>query len=667
LTIALISAALGALLGVLTLPKWRRTCIPLGYSDTVLQSLVMKDPSSYRGSMAVPYAAAVPSLAVWVWLLPYRWLGIDPVRVEAFRYVLQSALAAAGAGLLAFLLSPHWTAAMMAVLLLLGSHFAEVGWWLRPRFGFLARHAGLAVALGILLIGMQVQAAGRWPWLGAGLLCSYHPIHGVLVTGMLLLLRWTGAAPVGPPGIVAAAWFAIGIAPLFVYGAWQRRRAHAVLSALPAPDWTRWWAVLRSRTPNVFARAGLNTHADGQRWRMFFSPPALVLAVSLLAIATVRQTLHAPMANGDPGGAASASALRALRAMQIVALVGGAGFLSQLVAVDWMRLKALVPVAAARATVYMTFFSIAAWVWLARHAVECGQLVGLIVVLLALIALTRPGWRDNSWLAFFAFLPLLSWVPLPSALGTLVALLPTLVAAVALATFVARRLAAPEASELAQYGARLLAGLRFEPRDEWPLGVLGVAALLAWGWGSGLHHPPPLPLDGNLLLLPVLALLALLYLRRYWTENAALASDWEEVQTWVRQNTPAGSVFATPPELTGFEIFSRRPKLLDGMDVQFCVYLPALEHEVSRRCQALGVNIADLDRDRAELMPALRDAYAVLDRPRLADLQKQFGVQFAVINIGSRLPQRWDPAQYLFRNRRFAVVSASPVIQKGAP
>ncbi|MFC1937210.1 DUF6798 domain-containing protein [Chloroflexota bacterium] len=56
----------------------------------------------------------------------------------------------------------------------------------------------------------------------------------------------------------------------------------------------------------------------------------------------------------------------------------------------------------------------------------------------------------------------------------------------------------------------------------------------------------------------------------YFTPSRA--DPWMDIQLWARANTKPSSLFITPPELSGFRIFSERNQLGDNKDGALCSF-----------------------------------------------------------------------------------------------
>jgi hypothetical protein len=68
------------------------------------------------------------------------------------------------------------------------------------------------------------------------------------------------------------------------------------------------------------------------------------------------------------------------------------------------------------------------------------------------------------------------------------------------------------------------------------------------------------------------------------------AEPWVDVQLWARENTSPTAVFITPPEKTGFRVFSERPVVGEWKDGTQQYFNDAYSFEWWERMQALGMN-----------------------------------------------------------------------------
>lgn len=651
-------ALCGLIFAVITLPKWRRLIV-FGFSDIVVQTLVRKEPELFKRSLTLPFTRALPAWADLLWYLPSKLFDLDPVRLEGFRYVLICMLAALPAGYLADQLMPNRYLGLLAIPMLLGSFFAGIGWWLRPRFCCYAAHGLLALAIGGSIIAKALGgAAGALPWLAAGLLTSYHPIHGLIVSGTLGLFQVMGLSQ--QPGILRtasiAAWM-LGLSPLILLNISQRYRRDKGPPSQEI-DYDLWWRLLASRTRNVFALAGLDERTGGGGLRTLTSPPALLIAVGLIAIyGVIALNGGGPIAFITPTSSLDHTS-RVILGGQLVWLVGLSGFLAQLVFVDLLRLRSCVPLALSRGTTYFTFFLVSYWAFLANNALQGGGFLGATAALLCVASLTRPPLRDHSWLVFLSFVPLLAWTPDPlsvsfAANASLVGLgLLVLVPAVGLRL---RDKGVYVPVSYPQALRRKCLGLfRLDSQDHVSIFLLALAgglALLAQripgAIGSGI--------DLRLPIWIFVLLISIRLLLRHQERVEPIAQSWEDVQKWAKEHTAPGAFFATPPDIPGFETFSHRPKMLDILEIQYCVYAPFLTDQVATRCAAFGVDVGDTPKN--ELISRLGASYRAMTEDDLYCLHRKFGVQYVVLERRALQSNSWKSANVVHQNEHFVVVT----------
>ncbi|HEY7411211.1 MAG TPA: DUF6798 domain-containing protein [Vicinamibacteria bacterium] len=209
----------------------------------------------------------------------------------------------------------------------------------------------------------------------------------------------------------------------------------------------------------------------------------------------------------------------------------------------------------------------------------------------------------------------------------------------------------------------------------WPaalgLRLLGVASLLAFGgWGTGR---PDLAVFADYLsrvvtstVVRTLALAALVWVARprglrahavataaagalavFWVAPDAWsrararweADPWYDVQRWVRQSTPTSAIVLTPPEETGFRVFSERTVVGEWKDGTQQYFDEAFVREWGERMTALG----------RERFPLHSDA-------TLLELARRYGAGYVVLPAKPPRPG----LELAYRNREYAVYRAVP-------
>jgi hypothetical protein len=68
----------------------------------------------------------------------------------------------------------------------------------------------------------------------------------------------------------------------------------------------------------------------------------------------------------------------------------------------------------------------------------------------------------------------------------------------------------------------------------------------------------------------------------------ALRSSWFQLQVWIRENTPKGTLFFTPPGPLGFRVFSARSPFIEYADGEVGIFDPGLAREWKRRMEIIG-------------------------------------------------------------------------------
>jgi hypothetical protein len=646
-------AGFGACFGIAMLPKWRRHIVPFGYSDTLVQLIVLDHPENFEGSLMLPYARSTAACADWPWLALRRVLRLHPVHVDAIRYVLTLSAAAAAVGVTASALGASLPLALLAAALLLGSRFTEVGWWFRPAYAFFTTHGTLALAWGASLLGLALLHGHAGVVLAAlaGLLTSYHPVHGLIVSGILVLFGLAGLLHLNGAGEVlplALAWIC-GLLPLVIQLVRQRLTCGAA-AVTPARDPARWWQLMRARTRNIFALAGLDARSGGGGLRTLSSPPVLVAAVAALSMGAL--------------AASPDTTSHAFFGVTLIAAAGAAGFFAQWIVSDGLRIPVLARLALARATTYMTPVACIAWAVLAAAAISHSA-TGAATALLCLLAVTWVPRADNSWTIALSMLTLAaaSGVGMP---WSLAAGFPFLALATAvILPWVAQRVASPSAARhLAGARDHLLAAFRLGRQDWLPLLLLAAAALL-------LAQPlrPALPRALAPHAMPAFAAFAILLALRFALACRSPlhipAAAWESLQHWARAHTPTGAMFLIPPYLSGFEVFSQRPKLIDGIEIQNTLYVETLLPAVTARCAAYGIDLATVE--PMGLMPRLVTAHRQLTPDSFDRMGTQFGVRYGIFERRQWNRAAWHNRPILFENPEFVVVATAAPAGRPSP
>jgi hypothetical protein len=98
--------------------------------------------------------------------------------------------------------------------------------------------------------------------------------------------------------------------------------------------------------------------------------------------------------------------------------------------------------------------------------------------------------------------------------------------------------------------------------------------------------------------------------------------SWKGVQDWAREHTPPETVFLTPPEESGFRVFSERATVAEWKDGTQQFFSNAFADEWWQRMHALG---------------GRGDAYHRMGRRRLIDVGRRYGARYVVFWAGKPL------------------------------
>ena len=658
----LICGVMGLVVWLIRLPHWRRMLVPFGRSDTLVQTIVAQEPTLFLRSIVLDYVNSVRAYANLIWLFPARYLGLSPVLVDALRTLVQNLIAAIAVGGLAMALDPEHPLWLIAVPLAFGSRFCKTG---APVQAILceAAHNLTGMLLGVVILTFAIlDKSPSWLFFFAGFLACYQPVHGFItlvnLLGVFILGKFEN------PGYnhmrLGLCW-AVGVLPL-VFLVLQPGRRQVALGRADACLNSDWWDLLRARTRNIFALAALDRRTGGGGWRSLTSPLALVYFNLAAGYVGAWLVLRSASVGAMDGTFAHTAQANLFVAAAVVTMVAAGSFLFQLVVSDWLRIPTLARAALYRAGVYMFPFTIVFWSALASRALDGSDGLGFAVAILCAVAITCPMRRDNSWVTAFSFFPLLGWLPRLGA--TITALNLSLVLLGLVAAYMTwwgrwgkskyRPAEHTRAGRIQRIFRRRTGFWRLDKDDDFPALCLGVASGVAL---AHVYTGITIPLGAHAAFVGriIIAALACRFLLDLSPFRATVAQEWEEVQVWARSHTEPGSLFAIPPELTGFEVFSHRPKFLDPLDVMFCVYVPALVPEVYRRCEALGVDPRTVP--PVELLDRLIPAYRRVSRQTLDKLRDEFGVAYAIIEKGVWNEAAWDPQIICYINQAFVVVS----------
>jgi hypothetical protein len=188
--------------------------------------------------------------------------------------------------------------------------------------------------------------------------------------------------------------------------------------------------------------------------------------------------------------------------------------------------------------------------------------------------------------------------------------------------------------------------LKFEP--DYPLrsllhptvmGALGLALLVLIARQAGPRERLLLGAGAALATLAWLAPATYAPRRARWDSG-----DWRDVQDWVRLNTPKDAIFLTPPQETGFRVFSERTVVGEWKDGTQQYFDEEFALEWGRRMEALGPQ-----------------GFVKLPDARLLELAQRYRAAYVVVPPR----KRHEGLQEVYRNGHYAVY-AVPGIPGGA-
>jgi len=144
--------------------------------------------------------------------------------------------------------------------------------------------------------------------------------------------------------------------------------------------------------------------------------------------------------------------------------------------------------------------------------------------------------------------------------------------------------------------------------------------------------------------------------------------DWEKLQRWVKDNTPAESIFIVPPYRDGFRVFSQRSPVVEWVDGSAIHWAPGSEKEWLRRLRDLGYkeysaitclrfaeaeSTVSTEYGKKKVIPHPRAMYAAyiyssMNEARLTELARKYGAGYVV-----REDDALKAFPLVYRNRTF--------------
>ncbi len=107
-------------------------------------------------------------------------------------------------------------------------------------------------------------------------------------------------------------------------------------------------------------------------------------------------------------------------------------------------------------------------------------------------------------------------------------------------------------------------------------------------------------------------------------------NEWVQLQLWANTNTPENAIFLTPPQLSGFRVFSERTAVVEWKDGTQLFFKPSFAGEWYSRLQEIG-----------GLNDHTREAYyRALSPTKIQELRRKYNFSFVVFPAELSLPFR---------------------------
>lgn len=169
--------------------------------------------------------------------------------------------------------------------------------------------------------------------------------------------------------------------------------------------------------------------------------------------------------------------------------------------------------------------------------------------------------------------------------------------------------------------------------------VLAVAAALSAGWFRFRHAGFWI---GLVLLVVVERLGVTATTPRQWWQAASakidwpgqgMQSDWIQLQLWVRDHTPPGTMFFVPPGFNGFRVFSQRSAFFESYDREPAIFHTGYAAALLERMKLLGYwPLSDRWADKSE------QVYYRLSASEWQSLARQYDVPYLITARPVNLP-----------------------------
>ena len=122
-----------------------------------------------------------------------------------------------------------------------------------------------------------------------------------------------------------------------------------------------------------------------------------------------------------------------------------------------------------------------------------------------------------------------------------------------------------------------------------------------------------------------------------------------EIARWIKENTPAGSLWATPPDFESFRLIAERAIIVDFTSIPF-QELPMREWRA--RVRAL---YGEVKGDGFDALGAMDANYRKVNQATLEDVARAYGADFAVLYADTP----WT-GEILHQNGRYKAVRIAP-------
>ncbi|MDD4894615.1 MAG: hypothetical protein PHW54_04795 [Candidatus Omnitrophica bacterium] len=153
-----------------------------------------------------------------------------------------------------------------------------------------------------------------------------------------------------------------------------------------------------------------------------------------------------------------------------------------------------------------------------------------------------------------------------------------------------------------------------------------------------------------------------------FARKAQARQDWEELQRWVKANTPVESIFIVPPYRDGFRVFSQRSPVVEWVDGSAMHWAPSFEKEWTKRLRDMEYKeygaITSLRFTEVETTVSTEEGekiivshpramyaayiYASMDEAKLVQLSRKYGAGYVV-----REDDALETFPLIYRNRTF--------------